>query len=168
MTSTIRVLPCRSDDVPLLTAAEPSGARLAEQFFSSQQAGSIVYLVGWLDGVPAGTGVLTRGERPELKNLHTRAEFRGRGVGRALIAAAEQLAALQLAASQLAAPQSAAADGVLAIGVGVDNPDARRLYVRLGYRPTGRLTTTTYRYHDGEGVEREATETAEELEKPLR
>lgn len=152
MRPTIRVLPCRPADVRLLAAAEPPGSRLAEQFFERQQAGEIIFLVGWLAGDPVGTGVLTRGRRPELKNLNVREAFRGNGVGAAIVAAAEELAA---------------EFGLLVIGVGLDNPDARRLYERLGYRPTGRRTTTTYRYHDDAGQQREATEISEDLEKPL-
>lgn len=148
----IEVRPCRPADVPVLTATEPPGALLARQFFAGQQAGSIVYLVGWLDGTPAGTGILTRGARPELKNLQVREGFRDRGVGRAIIESAELLA------------RDA---GILLIGVGIDNPDAQRLYHRLGFRPTGRLTSTTYRYFDDDGIEREVTETAQDLEKVL-
>lgn len=152
MSNGIQVRPCRPADVSILAAAQPPGSRLAEQFFERQQAGEIVYLVGWLDGAPVGTGVLTWGEQPELKNLHVREAFRGNGVGGAIVAAAEELAADA---------------GLLVIGVGVDNPGARRLYERLGYRSTGRLTTTTYRFHDDAGTEHEATETAEDLEKAL-
>ena len=49
----------------------------------------------------------------------------------------------------------------------MDNPDARRLYQRLGYAPTGELSTVTYEYVDAEGVARTATETDEMLVKVL-
>ncbi len=88
----------------------------------------------------------------ELKNLNVRTAFRGRGVGTALVAAAEE---------------RATGRGSLAIGVGIDNPRARALYERLGYAPTGRETTTTYDYVDDQGVRRTATETDVLLVKDL-
>ncbi|MGO1312884.1 MAG: GNAT family N-acetyltransferase [Brevibacterium aurantiacum] len=48
----------------------------------------------------------------------------------------------------------------------MDNPGARRLYERLGYRGTGEITTRTYRYVDADG-EHEVTETDERLSKRL-
>lgn len=148
----IEVRPCQLADVAVLTATEPPGARLAEVFFERQQAGGVVYLVGWLAGTPVGTGVLITGESPELKNLQVRKEFRGRGVGRAIIAEAED---------------EARESGLLVIGVATDNPAARRLYERLGYRPTGRISTCTYRFVDDTGVEQQAIETSEDLQKVL-
>lgn len=148
----IVVRPCQLADVAVLTAVEPPGARLAEVFFERQQAGGVVYLVGWLEGMPVGTGVVVTGERPELKNLQVRKEFRGRGVGRAIVAEAED---------------EVRESGLLVLGVGLDNPAARRLYERLGYRPTGRISTCTYRFVDETGIERETTETSEDLQKVL-
>lgn len=55
----------------------------------------------------------------------------------------------------------------ISVGVGVDNPDARRLYERLGYTATGRIETYRYTYVDPDGDERSATETAEYLNKRL-
>lgn len=55
----------------------------------------------------------------------------------------------------------------LRLGVGLDDPAARRLYERLGYRPTGEVETTTYDHVDAEGITRSATETDEWLEKDL-
>jgi ribosomal protein S18 acetylase RimI-like enzyme len=57
------------------------------------------------------------------------------------------------------------APGRLTVGVALDNPRARALYERLGYRGTGELATTTYAYVDDAGVTREATETDERLVK---
>lgn len=145
----VDVRPCIAADVAALTADEPPDARLAEHFFARQQTGEVVYLIGWLDGDPVGTGVLATGDPTELKNLHVREPYRRRGIGAEIVAAAERIVGT----------------GELVIGVSVDNPDARRLYERLGYRPTGRLKTATYHYVDADGVQREATETAEDLEK---
>lgn len=57
--------------------------------------------------------------------------------------------------------------GRIRIGVGVDNPEAQRLYLRLGYRLLGEQVTTSYDYVDAHGVRRRATETDEWMEKDL-
>lgn len=80
---------------------------------------------------------------PELRNLHVVPSSPGQGVGRAIIALAEDVAEGR---------------GTLTVGVGTDNARARSLYERLGYAPTGEFRTTTYTYVDREGVRREATE----------
>lgn len=51
--------------------------------------------------------------------------------------------------------------------VDVDNPAARRLYLRLGYRPTGVLNECTYRYLGPDCRELIAAETSEILVKEL-
>jgi RimJ/RimL family protein N-acetyltransferase len=68
--------------------------------------------------------------------------LRGRGIGTALIRAAED------SARQLG-------HGRLSLGVGVDNPQARRLYERLGFLDWGHGTvvgTLVERDHDGPPV----------------
>ncbi|MBN9199982.1 MAG: GNAT family N-acetyltransferase [Microbacterium chocolatum] len=91
---------------------------------------------------------------PELKNLHVSPDLRSKGIGTAIIAAAEAAAV-------------ATGHATISVGVGVDNPDARRLYERLGYTATGRIETYRYTYVDPDGDERSATETAEYLNKRL-
>lgn len=147
----IRVAPCRQDEVSLIEQREPPGVRLARHYFASQQRGDSTYLVAWVDGVPAGTGELALSGRIELRNLHVDEEFRGRGVGSAIIAAAE----------------SVVGTGMLSVGVGLANHAARRLYERLGFVASGELETTTYSYFDAEGVSQTATETDEYLTKRL-
>ena len=66
------------------------------------------------------------------------------------------------AAEDLARPR-----GRIACAVGLDNPRARRLYVRRGYAGTGRLETCSYEHVDDGGVRRTATETSEMLVKDL-
>lgn len=97
-----------------------------------------------------GWGELLLGPEPELRHLQVAHESRGRGIGSALVRAAEQTRGIAR----------------LSIGVGVDNHAARRLYERLGYVGTGELTTTTYTYVDATG-EHEATETDERLVRDL-
>lgn len=143
---------CEAPDVAVLTRFEPAGRGYAEGAFARQERDECVLLVAWLDDVPVGSGEVEYSVIPELKNLNVRPEHRGHGIGRALVAAAEA---------------EAAASGRIRLGVGLDNPDARRLYLRLGYVPTGELETVAYEYVDDHGVRRSATETAEWLERTL-
>lgn len=60
---------------------------------------------------------------PEINGLGVRPEdLRSRGIGSALIRAAEDLAGQR-------------GFGAIGLGVGTDNPRAAQLYARLGYRP---------------------------------
>lgn len=97
-----------------------------------QQDGRGVLLAAWLDGRPVGNGFLSwepadhpeirrhLPDVPELGHLEVIGPLWGRGIGTALIQAAEDTAR-QFGHDRLI------------LGVGVDNPDARRLYERLGY-----------------------------------
>lgn len=133
-------------DIPGLTAEEPPGADVATRLFARQERGESVYLLALVSGAVVGAGELLHSEQPELCHLQVTKESRGRGVGSALVRAAE---------NQLST-------GRLSIGVGLDNPRARGLYERLGDIGTGELTTTTYTYVAETG-EHEATETSERL-----
>ena len=64
---------------------------------------------------------------PRLDHLEVPGPFQGRGIGTALIGAAEGTAR-QLGHERIA------------LGVGIDNPKARRLYERLGYADWGHGT----------------------------
>ena len=142
---------CAASDVATITATEHPGARIAEQLFARQSRGDSLYLVAWVNGFPAGQGEVVFAPPRELCNLHVADAYRDRGIGTAIIRAAEE------ASSDV---------GELSVGVGLDNTEARRLYERLGYVGTGEMTTTTYRYVDADG-EHEATETDERLVKQL-
>lgn len=144
----------RAADIEILTAAEPPGADVASRCFARQERGESVLLVAWRGDDPVGTGELLRGDVAEVRSLHVQPARRGRGYGTAMLRKAERLAQAWGATS-------------LRLGVGLDNPDARRLYQRLGYTGTGEVETTTYTYVDDDGPH-EATETAEWLVKDLR
>ncbi len=124
---------CTADDVESLEELSPSGpngehARRLER----QTAGAETYLLAWYGGVLAGHGaVLWHGcvdadvraafpDCPEIYGLGVRCELRGRGVGMALIEAAEDRARRR---------------GLRWVGISVnsDNTSASRLYERLGY-----------------------------------
>lgn len=152
-----QVRPCTVEDVQVLREVEPPHSELAATFFEAQQAGGVIFLTAWDGSIPVGSGVLVTGAPgsiPELKNLHVHAEFRSRGVGSAVIRAAEEQS--RCGGAQL-----------MEVGVGIDNPRARALYERLGYRPTGQSATITYQYLDDEGSRRTATETSQQLVRQL-
>jgi GNAT superfamily N-acetyltransferase len=132
-----------------------------------QQRGEGVLLVAWLDGRPVGDGFLACEPAdepevrrhlpgvPQLTHLEVLGPLWGRGIGTALIQAAED------AARQLG-------HGQLVLAVGVDNPDARRLYERLGYVDWGHGTIVeTWVEHDHDGPPVTLSETCHVLVKHL-
>ncbi|MBM7389402.1 GNAT superfamily N-acetyltransferase [Clavibacter michiganensis] len=148
----IEVRALAASEVGRLERDEPPGRGFARAMWALQEAGGSTLLVAWDSDRPVGAGQLDlRGDLPELRNLRVDAAERGRGIGTAIIRAAEERIA----------------PGRLAVGVGLDNPRARALYERLGYRGTGETTTTTYAYVDDAGVTRRATETDETLARDL-
>ena len=104
-----------------------------------QQRGGGVLLVAWLDGRPVGEVFLecepakeseVRRQLPGVPRLGSPGgpgAALGTGIGTALIGAAED-SARQLGHERIA------------VGVGLDNPKARRLYERLGYVDWGHGT----------------------------
>jgi ribosomal protein S18 acetylase RimI-like enzyme/ADP-ribose pyrophosphatase YjhB (NUDIX family) len=148
----IEVRQCGAAELPLLIEREVPGADIASRQFARQQDSEGVLLVAWVGSEPVGSGEVVFTAPPELRNLHVDPAHRSLGIGTALLDAAEHVSIDR---------------GALSVGVGLDNADARRLYVRRGFVPTGRHETTTYRYRDADGVEREATETDEILIKQL-
>jgi ribosomal protein S18 acetylase RimI-like enzyme len=151
--SRVEVRALAASEVGRLERDEPPGRGFARAMWEAQEAGGSVLLVAWDGDRHLGAGQLDlRGEVPELRNLHVDGAARGQGVGTALIRAAERLVGV---------------GGRLRVGVGLDNPRARALYERLGYRGTGEITTTSYSYVDDEGAARKATETDETLARDL-
>lgn len=132
-----------------------------------QGAGRSTYLVAVAHGDVVGVGVLrwtgcvgeeARAAHPgaaELTDLQVVPAARGRGVGTALLASAQQHAHER-------------GVGSLALSVDVEgNEPAARLYLRGGFRPTGLRSTCTYRGVGDDGAERTFTETSELLVLPL-
>jgi GNAT superfamily N-acetyltransferase len=148
----VEVRALAASEVERLEREEPPGRGFARAMWAAQEAAGSVLLVAWDGDRPLGSGQLDlRGDRPELRNLQVGEAARGRGVGTAIVRAAE----------------ARVAPGRLAVRVALDNPRARALYERLGYRGTGEVTTTSYAYVDDAGVAREATETDETLARDL-
>jgi GNAT superfamily N-acetyltransferase len=128
---------CGPADVGLLDQhfGSPGATSFHARRFARQERGESTYLVAWLDGRPVGHAEMrwigcaaaeVRAARPgcpEIGGLGVGPEeLRSRGIGTALIRAAEELAAER---------------GITAVGIGVakDNPRAAALYARLGYEP---------------------------------
>ncbi len=159
---------CRAVDVPLLDRyiGSPGATSFHARRFERQEQGTSTYLVAWLDGRPVGHTELrwggcddaaVRAARPGCPEINALAVWppalRSRGIGSALVRAAEERARKR---------------GRAAIGLGVadDNPRAAALYARLGYVPLvpyqGRWS---YEGHDG--VTRECVEELTFLVKEL-
>jgi ribosomal protein S18 acetylase RimI-like enzyme len=149
---------CLVSDLKALEARMPTnGYRAHEQRFVSQEHGGSTYLVAVEHGVPVGacqiewrspTVARVRAAFPEcrvISNLHVHPDTRGRGVGAALLAAAESLAS---------------ARGHHTVGLAVDegNAAAARLYTRLGYADTGIRYESRYLWRDATGSEVEVVE----------
>lgn len=127
---------CAPGDLPALEHDLPShGAELHARFLHRQRAGEATYLVAWSGPRPVGSGVIgwlgfpsaeSRARLPGIpviRNLAVPPPWRNRGVATALIRAAERRI-LERGQAQVG------------IAVGLDNPDAARLYRRLGYVDT--------------------------------
>lgn len=147
----LRIVPLDEETATLL-ATSPTWAAALPAWRLSMDEGRSTLLVALLDDAAVGVAQLVHEEVPEVRNVGVLESVRGRGIGTALMTEAER---------------RAIPAGRLRLGVGLDNPSARRLYERLGYRPTGEVETTTYDYVDADGITHSATETDEEMEKDL-
>ena len=153
----MEIRPCTDADLSVLCFRWRTPGGVHERHHDRQRAGQTTYLVAWQDQEPLGSGVLQWGgcigsnartaypDAVELNHLQVRDHCRGQGVGSALIAAAEDRA------SQAGRTQ-------IAVGVAEDNPDAQRLYRRLGYRLTGIIDVSEYDWITAEGAVRDETE----------
>lgn len=153
---------CTAADLNVLIARWPTPGGVHEAHAAHAASGSSDYLVAWRDGEPLGSAVIrwegyggTEGraahpDAAEICRLQVRPENRGRGVGTALILDSEQRA-------------SERDRRRIAVGVADDNPEARALYERLGYRPTGIVDVSEYDWIDADGATHHACERDEML-----
>jgi GNAT superfamily N-acetyltransferase len=150
VTAKAEVRPASDADLATLVAV------LGERHFftdrlARQRRGGGVLLVAWLDGRPVGEVFLETEPAnepevrrhlpgvPRLDHLEVAGPFQGRGIGTALIRAAEDTA-------------RRLGNERIALGVGLDNPKARRLYARLGYADWGHGTVVgTWVEHPDDG-----------------
>jgi GNAT superfamily N-acetyltransferase len=138
VTAKAEIRPAFADDLATLVAVLGERHWFSDRL-ARQQRGGGVLLVAWLDGRPVGEVFLEcdLAKEPEVRrhlpgvprldHLEVPGPFQGRGIGTALIRAAEDTAR-QLGYERIA------------LGVGLDNPKARRLYERLGYADWGHGT----------------------------
>lgn len=155
------------EDLPALEAGWPSPGDVHASHLRAQESGTATFLVAWEGSMPLGSGLVQWsgpvGDRAreafpdavEINHLQVREESRGRGVGTALIAAAEDLCA-------------ARGRRLVAVGVATDNADAARLYERLGYQRTGVVDVSEYDWVDGAGTVHHEVEQDELLVRELR
>jgi GNAT superfamily N-acetyltransferase len=128
---------CREEDVEALETTMPSRLnRRHLRRFRRQQEQKSTYLIAWVGGNPIGhLDIIWAGPQNESVREHlpdcvdfggfvVATEFRSKGIGTQLIRAAEMMA------KDRGFRQAC-------IGVATDNPRARKLYERLGYRDWG-------------------------------
>ncbi|WP_433180944.1 GNAT family N-acetyltransferase [Actinoallomurus sp. CA-150999] len=166
---TVTITVCRERDVELLERYMPSPGRnrFHARRFARQEQGLSTYLVAWLDERPVGSGAILWGgcgavevrrryaDCPELGGLGVwPPELRSRGIGTALIRAAE-------------ARVRERGHGMIGLGVNDDNHAAAALYLRLGYQETGCHYLDRYDYVETDGVIRQAADPTRFLVKPL-
>jgi GNAT superfamily N-acetyltransferase len=138
MTAKVEIRPGSAAELAALVAVLEERHWFTDRLAREQRGGGVL-LVAWLEGRPVGEVFLecepanepeVRRQLPgvpRLDHLEVLGPLWGRGIGTALICAAEATAR-QLGHEQIA------------LGVGVDNPKARRLYERLGYADWGHGT----------------------------
>ena len=162
----IEIRTCTDRDLEVLRTRWPSRADVHGSHHARQMEGAATYLVAWRGDEPLGVGMVqwggclgpeARAAFPgavEINHVQVREEFRGQGVGTSLIGAAENLAVRQGRTQ-------------VAIAVNDENPEAARLYARLGYAPTGVLDVSEYDWTDDDGVVHHAIERDQLLVKEL-
>jgi GNAT superfamily N-acetyltransferase len=138
VTAKVEVRPGSDADLAVLVAVLGERHWFTDRLVRQQRGGGVL-LVAWLDDRPVGDVYLDcePAKEPEVRrhlpgvpvldHLEVAGPFQGRGIGSALIHAAEATAR-QLGHERIA------------LGVGLDNPKARRLYERLGYIDWGHGT----------------------------
>ena len=147
------VRPIAEPEVAVLDAAYPEHESRHQLRLRRQLDGEGTYFVAWSGDEPAGWVILANPEHAserslggaQLSDLQVAAPYRGAGLGRALLDAAEQAA------------RDAGWD-TIGLSVTVSNPDnelARSIYQRRGYRDSGQGEFHDgYHYHDAAGVRR--------------
>jgi GNAT superfamily N-acetyltransferase len=138
VTAAVDIRPGSAADLAALVAVLGERHWFSDRLARQQRGGGVV-LVAWLDGRPVGDVYLDwePAKEPEVRrhlpgvpvldHLEVLGSLWGRGIGTALIRAAEDTAR-QLGYERLA------------LGVGLENLRARRLYERLGYADWGHGT----------------------------
>jgi GNAT superfamily N-acetyltransferase len=148
VTATVEVRPAVDEDLAALMAVFGDRHFFPDRL-GRQRDGLGLLLVAWLDGGPVGDVYLSWDPAddpqvsrllpgvPQLVHLEVLSTLWRRGIGTALIRAAEEIA-------------GGLGYDRIALGVGLDNRDARRLYDRLGYADWGHGTVMASWQEPGE------------------
>lgn len=164
----MNILGCRAEDLELLESHMPSPGldRRYDARFDRQQLGFSSFLIAWFDELAVGSAeVLWRGcaapevtktypDCPELNGLQVRSSHQSRGIGTALVSAAEDLACERGCSH-------------LGLGVADENCRAAQLYLRIGFAETGCHYLDRYHYLDGNGARHDVADPARFLIKLL-
>jgi len=162
----MEVRPCSEQDLERVRRYWPTVDDVAGSHYAEQRDGAATFLLCWKGSELLGwalvqwrgcVGENARAAFPscvEVNHLQVRPEFRGRGAGTAILAAAEQRVRER-------------GGGQIAVSVAVGNTGAARLYQRLGYVPTSVLDACSYSWFDDQGSRHDEVETSELLLKRL-
>ncbi|WP_165949450.1 GNAT family N-acetyltransferase [Kribbella turkmenica] len=161
----MEIRPATDADVDrLIAAAEPASQHHLRERWATQQRGDGLFLLALSDGEVVGhTMLFSESKYAEVRAAHDVAEInalhayvQGKGIGTAIIGAAEAIA------GDWRKP-------AIGLAVGADNPGARRLYDRLGYQLwNGVQVVDTWTEKDAEGnVIRSHADPCDYLLKPL-
>lgn len=145
----------------------PGRTRRHAARFDRQERGLSTFLTAWADDVPVGSAQIlwqgcaapeVRARFPDCPELNGLAiwppDLRSRGIGTALIRAAEQRV-------------HGAGHALIGLGVDDDNHRAAALYLRIGYRETGCRYLDRYVFLDADGVRQEVADPARFLVRDL-
>ena len=136
---TVKIRPIAMEDVAAIEehiSFDWAALRKHRERLEEQEGGEALYLVAWIGDLPVGhllvkwqgstdepvASVLN--DCPDIEDLFVSPEYRFNRIGTRLLETAEQLAVDKGYAR-------------VGLGVSVDNPRARSLYERLGYRDAG-------------------------------
>lgn len=155
---TIAVRPMRESDVEPLASAlgwPPGGIRA--RWNDAATGRRDILVAEWEGSVAGSVSINVHGNVPgqlHLFALDVAPHLQRRGIGAALIEGVEREAARR---------------GLSAVwlDVAVDNLEARRLYERLGYEPTGETVTLAYSVPASDGGWRDVEEVCERMRKPI-
>lgn len=145
----LTIRPLEQHDLHLLSNVLGLSRHHVDGRWRERQAGQRTMLVAELEGAFAGS--VSFEERPDVPGLmHLFAlavvqELQGRGIGRRLIESVE------------GETRHRSLGGVY-LGVAIDNPDAVRLYERLGYGRVGEPYTARWTWYGANGESREIVE----------
>jgi GNAT superfamily N-acetyltransferase len=163
---TVTIRPIAAGDIPLLDSLMPRRMPTTHrERLETQERGDALYLIAWLDGRPVGH-LLLKWDQPSsspessvpwpvFSDISVHPDLRSRGIGTQLMEHAEGEARRR---------------GYRQVGLSValDNPRARALYERRGYRDSGLAPyDSRWPYLDECDREQWHEETCVRLVKPL-